>query len=165
MTGVLGVETLLPVFAAGTWRMGSAGYGLLRMAPGIAAVLAGLGLSFFPPAGRRTLARTAAFVGAGAAIAGFAAGPAFVLVLLLLTGGSLCLAVTQVIAGIMVQQATTDAMRGRISALGSAGQNGLADIAAAATTGLAARIGPNLAVGTLAAITAIVGILLSFLAL
>ena len=64
----------------------------------------------------------------------------------------------------MVQQATTDAMRGRIGALGSAGQNGLADITAAATTGLAARIGPNLAVGTLAAITAIVGILLSFLA-
>src|SRR6202044_3101251 len=64
MTGVLGVETLLPVFAAGTWRMGSAGYGLLRMAPGIAAVLAGLGLSLFPPAGRRTLALTVAFVGA-----------------------------------------------------------------------------------------------------
>ena len=40
MTGALGVETLLPVFSAGTWHTGPAGYGLLRMAPGIAAVLA-----------------------------------------------------------------------------------------------------------------------------
>ena len=164
MTGVLGVETLLPVFAAGAWQMGSAGYGLLRMAPGIAAVLAGLGLSIFPPTGRRTLALAAAFAGAGAAIAGFAAGPSFILALLLLTGGSLCLAVTQVIAGTMVQQSVTDAMRGRISALGSAGQNGLAGIAAAATTGLAARIGPNLAVGTLAGSTSVAGVLLSILA-
>lgn len=164
MTGILGVETLLPAFAAGTWHTGSAGYGLLRMAPGIAAVLAGLALSVFPPGHRRALALTAAFAGAGAAIGGFAVAPAFILALLLLAGGSLCLTVTQVIAGTIVQQATADAMRGRISALGSAGQNGLAGIAAAATTALATRIGPNLAVGMLAATTATAGILLSLLA-
>jgi len=72
----------------------------------------------------------------------------------LLAGGSLCMTVIQVVAGTMVQQSTADAMRGRISALGSAGQNGLAGIAAAATTALAARIGPGLAVGMLAAVTA-----------
>lgn len=83
---------------------------------------------------------------------------------LLLAGGSLCMTVIQVIAGTMVQQSTADAMRGRISALGSAGQNGLAGIAAAATTALAARIGPNLAVGMLAAVTAVAGTLLSWLA-
>jgi hypothetical protein len=55
-------------------------------------------------------------------------------------------------------------MRGRISALGSAGQNGLAGIAAAATTGLAARISPNLAVSTLAGSTSVADILLSILA-
>jgi hypothetical protein len=164
MTGVLGVETLLPVFAAGTWHLGAAGYGLLRMAPGIAAVLAGLSLSVFPLVGRRTLVLAVAFAGAGAAIAGFAAGRAFVVALLLLTGGSLCLTVTQVVAGIMIQQSVTDAMRGRISALGTAGQNGLAGLAAAATAGLAARIGPNLAVGALAGGTAVAGILLSILA-
>ena len=44
MTGALGVETLLPLFAVKTWHAGAIGYGLLRMAPGIAAVVAGLGL-------------------------------------------------------------------------------------------------------------------------
>ena len=66
MTGALGVETLLPVFSAGTWHTGPAGYGLLRMAPGIAAVLAGLGLSLFPAARRGTLYIAIAFAGAGA---------------------------------------------------------------------------------------------------
>ena len=126
MTGALGVETLLPVFAAGTWHSGPAGYGLLRMAPGIAAVLAGLGLSMFPGVGRGAVTIGIAFAGASAGMAAFAAGPPFALALFLLAGASLCLAATQVIAGTMVQQAIPDALRGRISALGSAGQNGLA---------------------------------------
>ena len=145
MTGALGVETLLPVFSAGTWHTGPAGYGLLRMAPGIAALLAGLGLSMFPAAGRGALTIAIAFAGAGAGMAAFAAGPPFALALLLLACASLCLVITQVIAGAMVQQAIPDALRGRISALGSAGQNGLAGLAAAATAGLAAasaRAGP-----------------------
>ena len=73
MTGVLGVETLLPVFAAGTWHTGPAGYGLLRMVPGIAAVLAGLGLSMFPAARRGAVTIGIAFAGAGAGMAAFAA--------------------------------------------------------------------------------------------
>ena len=54
----------------------------------------------------------------------------------------------------MVQQAIPDALRGRISALGSAGQNGLAGLAAAGTAGLAAAIGPGRAVTGLAVATA-----------
>jgi MFS family permease len=163
MTGALGVETLLPVFSAGTWHTGPAGYGLLRMAPGIAAVLAGLGLSTFPAARRGTLYLAIAFAGAGAGMAAFAAGPPFALALFLLAGASLCLVVTQVIAGIMVQQAIPDALRGRISALGSAGQNGLAGLAAAATAGLAAALGPGRAVTGLAVTTAGAGLLLTLL--
>jgi hypothetical protein len=64
MTGVLGVETLLPVFATGTWHAGPAGCGLLRMAPGIAGVLAGLGLSMFPGVGRGAVTIGIAFAGA-----------------------------------------------------------------------------------------------------
>jgi MFS family permease len=123
MAGAQGVETLLPVFSARTWHTGPAGYGLLRMAPGIAAVLS---LSLFPPARRGTLYIAIAFAGAGAGLAAFAAGPPFAVALFLLAGASLCLVITQVIAGTMVQQAIPDALRGRISALGSAGQNGLA---------------------------------------
>ena len=165
MTAALGVETLLPVFSAGTWHTGPAGYGLLRMAPGIAAVLAGLGLSAFPAARRGTLyiAIAVAFAGAGAGLAAFAAGPPFALALFLLAAASLCLVITQVIAGTMVQQAIPDALRGRISALGSAGQNGLAGLAAAATAGLAAALGPGRAVTGLAVTTASAGLLLTLL--
>ena len=86
MTGVLGVETLLPVFAAGLWHAGPGGYGLLRIAPGAGAVLAGAGLSAFPVTGRaRILA--AAFAGAGLAMGGFAAGPPFAVAFLLLAAG------------------------------------------------------------------------------
>jgi hypothetical protein len=64
----LGVETLLPVFAAGTWHSGPAGYGLLRMAPGIAAVLAGLELSMLiARASRRPASPSAAATPAPAA--------------------------------------------------------------------------------------------------
>jgi MFS family permease len=163
MTGVLGVETLLPVFAAGTWHTGPAGYGLLRMAPGIAAVLAGLGLSMFPAAGRGAVTIGIAFAGASAGMAAFAAGPSFALALFLLAGASLCLSATQVIAGTMVQQAIPDALRGRISALGSAGQNGLAGLAAAATSALAAAFGPGRALTALAATIASAGIFLALL--
>ena len=163
MTGALGVETLLPVFAAGTWHTGSAGYGLLRMAPGIAALLAGLGLSMFSAAGRGALTIGIAFAGASAGMAAFAAGPPFVLALLFLAGASLCLAVTQVIADVMIQQAIPDALRGRISALGSAGQNGLAGLGAVVTSGLAATVGPGGAVTGLAGIIACAGIFLALL--
>jgi MFS family permease len=163
MSGTLGVETLLPVFAAGTWHTGPAGYGLLRMAPGIAAVLAGLGLSLFPARKRGTLYIGIAFAGAGAGMAAFAAGPPLTLALFLLAGASLCLVITQVIAGTMVQRAIPDALRGRISALGSAGQNGLAGLAATATAGLAAILGPGQAVTALAATIASAGIFLALL--
>ena len=163
MTGALGVETLLPVFSAATWHTGAAGYGLLRMAPGIAAVLAGLGLSVFPAARRGTLYLAIGFAGAGTGMAAFAAGPPFALALLLLAGASLCLVMTQVIAGTMVQQAIPDALRGRISALGSAGQNGLAGLAAAGTAGLAAVVGPGRAVTGLAVATGGAGVLLTVL--
>lgn len=163
MTGALGVETLLPVFASGTWHAGPAGYGLLRMAPGIAAVLAGLGLSLFPGVGRGAVTIGIAFAGASAGMAAFAAGPPFALALFLLAGASLCLAATQVIAGTMVQQAIPDALRGRISALGSAGQNGLAGLAAATTSAVAAAVGPGRAVTALAATIASAGILLALL--
>ena len=145
MTGVLGVETLLPVFAAGTWHTGSFGYGLLRMAPGVAALLA-LACLLFSAAGRGALTIGIAFAGGRRRMA-FAAGPS----VRRYPSSSwparhLCLAVTQVIAGAMIQQAIPDALRGRISALGSAGQNGLAGLGAVATSGLAATVGPGAAV-------------------
>lgn len=122
-------------------------------------MLAGLGLSLFPGVGRGAVTIGIAFAGASAGMAAFAAGPSFALALFLLASASLCLAATQVIAGTMVQQAIPDALRGRISALGSAGQNGLAGLAAAATSAVAAAVGPGRAVTALAATVASAGIL------
>ena len=73
-------------------------------------MLAGLGLSMFSAAGRGALTIGIAFAGASAGMAAFAAGPPFVLAVLLLAGASLCLAVTQVIADVMIQQAIPDAL-------------------------------------------------------
>jgi MFS family permease len=153
LVGPAAVETLLPVFAAHAWHTGPAGYGLLRMTPGIAAIVAGIGLPMAPSAVRHPLTLPAAFAVAGVAIAAFAAGPPFILALFLLAAGSLGLTVTQATAGTIIQQSTPDAMRGRITALGSAGQNGLAGLAAAATAGLAAGAGPGLATAVMAAVT------------
>jgi MFS family permease len=163
MTCVLSVETLLPVFAAGTWHAGPAGYGLLRMAPGIAALAAGLGLSMFPAARRGAVTIGIAFAVAGVGMIAFAVRPPFALAVFLLAGASVCLATTQVTAGTMIQQAIPDMLRGRIGALGSAGQNGLAGLAAAATAALAVTLGPGHVVIALAAVTASAGILLALL--
>ena len=63
----------------------------------------------------------------------------------------------------MIQRAIPDVLRGRISALGSAGQNGLAGLGAVATSGLAATLGPGRAITGLAGTVAGVGILLALL--
>lgn len=164
MTGILAVETLLPVFAARIWHTGPAGYGVLRMTPGIAAVLASATLPMFPSAARHRLALPAAFAVASLSLAGFAAGPPFIAAVVLLAGGSLCLTVSQATAGALIQQAVPDTMRGRIAALRSSGQNGLAGLAAAATAGLATGIGPQLAISLVTVVTAGAGVAMSLLA-
>ena len=128
-------------------------FNLLRM------TLASLALAIVNRRELRRISRKALLAG----LAAFAAGPPFALALFLLAAASLCLVITQVIAGTMVQQAIPDALRGRISALGSAGQNGLAGLAAAATAGLAAALGPGRAVTGLAVTTASAGLLLTLL--
>ena len=158
MAGVLGVETLLPIFAAGTWHNGSVGYGLLRTAPGVAAVAAGLTLSRT----RRYTSHGPAlpwFVGlAAVTMVGFAATPPFVAALVLLGAASLFFTATQILAGVEIAQTVPDHLRGRVNALGAVGQNGLAGISAVGTAALAGQVGAGWALAGLAAVVATAGV-------
>ncbi len=160
MAGALGVETLLPVFATKTWHAGAFGYALLRMAPGIAAVAAGLGLSVrASSAGTGRLG--ACFVVTAACFFVFASAPPFPLALVVLTVGSLALIVALAYAGSEVQESVPDVLRGRVSAVTSMGQNGLAGLGAVAVATAAARIGAGVAVAGLAGFVGLLGFTLS----
>lgn len=163
MAGALGLETLLPVFATKTWHAGAVGYGLLRTAPGLAALVAGLGLSVRAK-GTSTARLGACLLFAGACFAVFASRPPFALALVVLAGGSLSLTVAQVYAGTEVQRSVPDALRGRVSAIASMGQNGLAGLGAVAVAAVADRTGPGLAASGLAAFVGIVGVVFALLA-
>jgi MFS family permease len=148
MTGVLGVETLLPVMATQTWHTGSVGYGLLRTAPGVAAVVAGFALARMPTPGSRAM--PLAMVIAAAGVAGFAAAPPLAAALVVLAVASLAFTVTQVIASTEIAREVPDSLRGRVAALGAVGQNGLAGIGAVAVAGAASGVGAPLALAALA---------------
>jgi predicted MFS family arabinose efflux permease len=152
MAGVLGVETLLPIFAADSWHSGSLGYGLLRTAPGVAAVVAGLAMSrtHRPTLNGRVI--PVSIVGAATALAGFAATPPLAAALVLLGTASLCFTVTQIVAGVEIQRAVPDRLRGRVNALGAVGQNGLAGISAVATSAVAGQTGAGWALAGLSAV-------------
>jgi MFS family permease len=163
MTGALGVETLLPVFAVKTWHAGAIGYGLLRMAPGIAAVVAGLGLSARASSGSTGLLG-ACFVVAAVCFCVFASAPPFALALVVLAVGSLWLTVVLAYSGSEVQQSVPDSLRGRVSAITSMGQNGLAGLGAIAVATAAGRTGAGVAVAGLAVLVGVLGITLSAVA-
>jgi len=166
MVGAIGMETLLPVFATKTWPVGVVGYGLLRAAPGVAAVVGGIILSARPnclmegagPANRRL---AACFVAAAACFGLFAGGPPLPVALAALTVGSLALTIALASATSEVQQSVPDRLRGRTGAVASMGQNGLAGLAAVGVAGAAAREGPAAAVTGLAVFVGATGAALS----
>lgn len=112
-----GAVALLPVFASDVLHAGVRGLGVMRAAPAVGAALMALWLAYRPlgrHAGRRLLAAVAVF---GAATVGFALSQHVAL-------AALCLAVTGaadmvsvVVRQHVVQLATPDAMRGRVSAV------------------------------------------------
>ena len=112
-----GVTALLPIYASDILHTGPAGLGWLRCAPGAGAALVGLLLTRRAAArgaGRRMLACVAGF---GLATIGFAISTNFWLsfVALLAAGGFDM--VSMVIRQTLIQTATPDAMRGRVSAV------------------------------------------------
>lgn len=112
-----GAVALLPVFAKDILKVGEMGFGMLRAAPGLGAILMMLALSFVPiekRAGMKLLLCIAAF---GVCMLLFGLSTHFYWSLILLFLSGMFDAVSVVIRGTILQLHTPDAMRGRVAAV------------------------------------------------
>ncbi|MCC8361971.1 MFS transporter [Lysobacter sp. A6] len=112
-----GAVALLPAFIKDILHAGPEALGILRGAPAAGAVIVGLWLARKPPekgAGRLLLMAVAGF---GLCIIGFALSRHLWLSAALLFASGLCDGVSVVLRSTILQLATPDAMRGRVSAI------------------------------------------------
>jgi MFS family permease len=112
-----GVTALLPIFARDILHVGPAGLGVLRAAPALGAILVGLGLSVFPLRRRVGLKMFACVAGYGAATLVFALSTSFAVSLAALATLGAFDVVSMVVRQTLVQMATPNEMRGRVSAV------------------------------------------------
>ncbi|HJW45814.1 MAG TPA: MFS transporter [Lysobacter sp.] len=134
-----GAVALLPVFISEILHAGPEALGILRAAPAAGAVLVGLWLTRNPPqrhAGRLLLCVVAGF---GVCIIGFALSKSFWVSALMLMLSGMCDGVSVVLRSTILQLATPDHLRGRVSSIngifiGSSNELG------AFESGLAARL-------------------------
>jgi MFS family permease len=156
-TAALGTETLLPVLDRVVWHGGATAYGMLRAAPGIAAVLTGVRAAATRPA--RQPARTLAFglMGAGAALIAFSLAPLLAVGVVLLALAFVAISVCQILVATRVQQVTPERLRGAVSGFNAITQSGLAGVAAAGMAFTAASLGARVVIMAVAAVTAVTG--------
>ena len=112
-----GAVSLLPAFIKEILHYGPEGLGILRAAPALGAVLVGTWMARHPPdrdAGRTLLFAVAGF---GMCIVGFGLSTHFWLSALLLFGSGLFDGVSVVLRSTIMQLATPDEMRGRVSSI------------------------------------------------
>jgi MFS family permease len=112
-----GAVYLLPIFATDIFAVGEAGLGLMQAAPAAGALLTALVLAYLPP--MRHAGRTMFFAVAGFGVAtivfGLTDSFAIALAMLFLTGVTDNVSV--VVRHTLVQMATPEAMRGRVSSV------------------------------------------------
>lgn len=134
-----GVTSLLPIFARDILHAGPEGLGLLRSAPAVGALIVGFTLARWPiqrHAGLMMLWAVGAF---GAATALFGLSRSFPLSLMALAATGAFDMVSVVVRQTLVQVATPDEMRGRVSAVSSvfiSGSNRLGDFESGIVAGL-----------------------------
>lgn len=112
-----GAVAMLPAFIHDIYHMGPEGLGILRAAPALGAIVTGLWLSRHPinlHAGRWLLATVAGF---GVSIIGFGLTTSFWTAAFMLLLSGLFDGVSVVMRQTIMQLATPDAMRGRVSAI------------------------------------------------
>ena len=114
-----GATALLPIFAKEILQVGPVGFGWLRAAPAIGAVVMAVALAHRRPMRRagRTLLLAVAGFGIATIAFGFSHDPYLSFTLLALTGALDNISI--VVRGTLVQRLTPDAMRGRVSAVNS----------------------------------------------
>jgi MFS family permease len=114
-----GAVALLPAFAKDILSVGPEGFGALRSAPAVGAVIMAGILAYYPPvknAGKLLLFAVAGF---GICTILFAVSTNFYLSLFMLAGTGFFDTVSMVIRGTIVQSFTPNEMRGRVSAVNS----------------------------------------------
>ncbi|HAF01386.1 MAG TPA: MFS transporter [Methylophilaceae bacterium] len=112
-----GAVAMLPAFVQDVYHMGPEGLGILRAAPATGAILTGLWLTKHPinrHAGRYLLIAVAGF---GLCIIGFALIPYFWLSIVMLMLSGVLDGISVVLRQTILQLATPDSMRGRVSAI------------------------------------------------
>jgi MFS family permease len=112
-----GAVALLPAFIKDILHAGPEALGILRAAPATGAVLVGAWMARHPPerdAGRLLLFAVAGF---GLCIIGFAVSRNLWLSVALLLASGLCDGISVVLRSTILQLATPDSMRGRVSAI------------------------------------------------
>ncbi len=112
-----GATALLPIFANEILHAGPQGYGILRAAPSLGAIIMALITAHLPPwhkAGRVMLLAVAGF---GAATIVFGVSKIFWLSLIALALTGMCDNVSVVVRQTVMQMITPDAMRGRVSSV------------------------------------------------
>jgi MFS family permease len=112
-----GAVALLPAFIQDVYHLGPEGLGILRAAPAVGAIFTGLWLTRHPinlHAGRWLLLAVAGF---GLCIMGFAITTYFWLAAIMLLLSGIFDGISVVMRTTILQLATPDAMRGRVSAI------------------------------------------------
>lgn len=112
-----GAVALLPAFVHEVYHMGPEGLGVLRAAPAVGAIATGIWLTRHPinlHAGRWLLGAVAGF---GACMIGFALSPYFWLAAVILMLSGVLDGISVVMRQTILQLATPDAMRGRVSSI------------------------------------------------
>ena len=113
------VMALLPIFARDIYVIGPLGFGILRAAPAVGAIVTGLVLARWPVANRvgRVMFITVTIFGIGTILLGLAPNVIFAIGAMAVIGASDTISV--VIRQTMVQLRTPDEMRGRVYAVNS----------------------------------------------
>jgi MFS family permease len=111
------VTALLPVYAKDILGVGALGLGFLRSAPSIGAVLAALALAQWPLGRGSGRVMLASLVGYGALTVVFALSHVFVVSFVALTALGTADMMSVFVRSTLVQTATPDRMRGRVSAV------------------------------------------------
>jgi MFS family permease len=134
-----GAVALLPIFATEILQVGPRGFGLLRAAPAVGALLASGLLAFRPPLRRAGRALLVSVAGFGLCMIGFALSRSFLLSLLLLAASGALDMVSILVRSTLLQLRVPEHMLGRVSSvnqifIGSSNEIG------AFESGLAARL-------------------------
>lgn len=112
-----GAVALLPVYAKDILKVGEMGFGIMRAAPGIGAILMMLILSFIPLEKKPGIKLLLSIAGFGICMIIFGVSTSFSLSVAMLLLGGMFDAVSVMIRGIILQLHTPDDMRGRVAAV------------------------------------------------